>query len=320
MADMNSIVNYQYFIVEEAKSIKLLTFVWYTRQACHKPELIEVNRFGKNTNKWNSSAFIVEKFQKFHGCELVFGVQQSLPEFSYQAINDSIEYEGYGLEVVNILSETLNFKYQLNPLYFEKGRDPEKFHFDNLTSDLILQMRPYFCSDCPKIYFTTQCFVETTEYFTVPIGVPYNAFDKLILPFDLGTWIWTLITFFASYATIFVVYLMKVEVRNIVFGENVEYPSLNVLAHFFELSQNVMPRRNFARFIVMMFILLSFMVRNLYLNDYLQRDMRRPEPIQSEDINQTELVLYVDKRFWNFWNAAKLLAKIVKMYYMNRNY
>jgi hypothetical protein len=85
--DLNDILNFQYFIVDEAKSIKLLTFVWYTRQACHVPQLIEVNRFDKKTKKWKSSKFAIKKCQNFHGCELIIGLENSHPHSAYNISN-----------------------------------------------------------------------------------------------------------------------------------------------------------------------------------------------------------------------------------------
>jgi hypothetical protein len=176
------------------------------------------------------------------------------------------------MELIYLLSEALNFTFRLNPVIsFDKETHMENdkhLLFDDLTYDLVLKMGS---SACQKVYehhcgnfFVAQHFTTTYEFFAVPLGAPYSAYDKFILPFDLDTWIFTFITFFVAFAMIFIVYLLKVETQNLVFGERVSYPSLNILAHFFGLSQVVMPTKNFARFIVMAFILLSFMIRNLY--------------------------------------------------------
>jgi hypothetical protein len=58
------------------------------------------------------------------------------------------------------------------------------------------------------------------------------------------------------------------------------------------------PTRKFARFLVMMFILYSFMIRTLYqggMCDNLQSDMRRPELIQSaDDIKTSGYDVYIE--------------------------
>jgi hypothetical protein len=251
--DMNDILIDQYFVVDEEESIKLLTFVWYTKNACNVPQLIEVNRFDKNTNKWKNSKFSVEKLQNFYGCEVTVYCQQFYPEFQVKRSNDSLKYSGYGVKMVHVLSKVLNFKLEFNDMDY--------------VPDISLFIEPVvdeFDVNFELFFYRIQLYVPASEYLAVPPPVPYDGYEKLYLPFDLATWIWTLIVFAVAFLTIFIVYRMKVEVQNFIFGANVSTPSLNVVAAFCGISQVVMPTRNFARFLVMSFILYSFMIRNLY--------------------------------------------------------
>jgi hypothetical protein len=272
-----AILQYQYFVIEEEKSMKLMTFVWFTKKKCRVLQLIEVNQFDSNLRKWMSSTFVIEKNRNFHGCELVIGVERSLPEMNYHLkethrkdnkifYNKSVVYEGYAFKVMSSLSEALNFKLLLNPAvpYNEMTQMTNTQHevyylYDNLSNDLVLK----FDSNYENLY-VTQLHVPAFECFAVPVGIPYNAYEKLIIPFDSATWILTLITFTVAFTTICAIYLMSLEVQNLVFGENVSTPFLNIFAHFFGLSQIVMPKTNFARYFVMMFVLLSFMIRTMY--------------------------------------------------------
>lgn len=146
--------------------------------------------------------------------------------------------------------------------------------------------------------YATEVNVPVVDFFAVPPPAPYDAYQKLHLPFDLQTWIWTLLVFSVTFITIFVVYRMNVKVQELVFGKNVTTPSLNVLAHFFGLSQVVMPVRNFSRAILMFFILFSFMIRNLYqgmMCEFLQADMRSAKMVQSiEDIDKLGYKYFLD--------------------------
>lgn len=81
--DMTNILQNQYFVLNERKSIKLMTFVWYLKGACHVPQLIEVNRFDKKKRKWNKSEFTIQKHENFHGCKLTIDFIVSYPEFIY---------------------------------------------------------------------------------------------------------------------------------------------------------------------------------------------------------------------------------------------
>ena len=168
-------------------------------------------------------------------------------------------------------------------------------------------------------FYEFQLGVPETNYFAVPPGVPYDSYEKLILPFDFLTWTITFVTFLITFIVIFVVNRMKVEVRNFVYGTSVSTPSLNALAHFFGLSQLKLPKRNFARFILTFFIFFSFMVRNLYqgiMCDYLQKDLRDLEPIQNiKDMVNPAFELYstmeIDDpaNLKKVWTSIELKAK-----------
>lgn len=46
------IIHFEYFMIEEGKSIRLLTFVFHLPKTCFMPLLVEVNRFDKTFQRW----------------------------------------------------------------------------------------------------------------------------------------------------------------------------------------------------------------------------------------------------------------------------
>lgn len=300
--DMNDILQQEYFLVDRDDSIKLLTFIWYTSKACNVPQLVEINRFDKNTNKWKNSKFVIEKTKNFHGCEIIFGFSKLYPEFQFKITSEtSVEYKGYGVELINMMAKALNFSYRFNPFVDVFDKSLGEYHFKDLVPDMKIEFVPgtYFAMTTRR-YCAIQLNVPVSLFFAVPPPVPYDGFEKLYLPFDLATWIWTLIVFAVAFLTIFIVNRMKLEIQNLIFGENVRTPSLNVIAAFCGISQVVMPTRNFARFLVMSFILYSFMIRNLYqglMCEFFQSDLREPKSIKSvEDIDASGFEYYLDSR------------------------
>lgn len=73
-------LNIQYFMVNEQNSVKLVTFQWYSPVLCNELHLFEVNRFSKDTGKWQTPNFIIEKFNNLHGCPFTM-VYSSANEF-----------------------------------------------------------------------------------------------------------------------------------------------------------------------------------------------------------------------------------------------
>jgi hypothetical protein len=303
----DDIIAPQYYFVEDKKSILLMTFIWFTPTTCHVPKLVEVNQFDKKTKKWKDSEFSFEKFENFYGCQLGIELKTSNPEFVIANRTNSMKLEGYGVEIIGVVSEALHFKFRFR--VFEFFNYKKDVHNDKLTVDLEIETRSNH--EVNLTGHKIQLYVPTADYFVVPPGSPYDGYIKFILPFDWPTWILSVLTFFVAFFVIFIVHRMRSDIRDIVFGENVLTPSWNVLAHFFGLSQIVMPRKNFARFLVMSFILLSFMIRNLYqgmMCDYLQSDMREAQRIQSfNDILNYNYSLYIDAQFkWSYDDSQKL--------------
>jgi hypothetical protein len=262
--------NNQYFMMDDGKSIKLMTVEWFGKKSCGWT-LVEINRFEKKEKKWKKSIFWKEKFRSFHGCRLIMGINGLL-----------YNNKSFGDKIMKSLNEPLKF----NILKSYQGTEQSDNTKTIVYTDGIPDFCPSFTTEYNVEYSKDTIYLYLTDvaYFAVPPGTPYDAYQKLYLPFDLQTWILTLMTFAVAFLTILIVYRMNNEVQNFVFGTNVATPSLNVFAHFFGLSQNILPRRNFARFILVSFILLSFVIRNLYqafLCDNFQSDLRGPEPIQS---------------------------------------
>jgi len=116
-------------------------------------------------------------------------------------------------------------------------------------------------------------------------------------------------------------------VRNFVFGRNVTTPTLNVLIAFFGLSQGVLPRRNFARFLLTLFIMWSLIIRTCYqgkLFEYLQGDMRNPEIQTIKELVKHNFIYYYDKTnnaAQDFLNLEdrKLLAAIFRTDKFDKN-
>lgn len=98
--------------------------------------------------------------------------------------------------------------------------------------------------------------------FTVPPGETYTSFEKLFLPFDLPTWMMFLAVFLIAYTFIVFISLFSDQgVADFMFGEKVNTPAINVFVIFMGLGVVRLPRKNFPRFLVMVFLLYCLIMR-----------------------------------------------------------
>lgn len=251
--------------------------------------MYEVNSFNKRTNKWKHSQFTIKKFNNFFSCNLVFG-QWDFEPGGYRDTE-------YLAKIISGLQKSLNFKLKINSLLDDKLTNNLHYVNPNLTVDLLIWHNSVNELKIGIIsYHITQPFMFLPTKLVVPPGEAYDEYEKLLLPFDEHTWLLIGLTFIAAFSTIFFCKFMSASVRNFVFGRNVSSPSLNIFMIFCGIAQVVLPRRNFARFLVMMFILYSLIIRTAWQSQmfkFLQKEMRRPQIQSLDELIAKKLPLYV---------------------------
>lgn len=286
-----------------------MTFVWYTPGKCNIPQLIEINKFHKKENRWQSSTFAIKKFFNFHGCRLVFGAKPHINALRINAgPNGSFSYEGYIPRMIKGLEHNLNYTWFFNPTINKTS----KFHF-NITNNLVV------CEECHnrdhvrmRKLAITQSYMFYHKLMTVPPGEEYNCYEKLVMPFDSIVWLLIWITFTISFIAIFIVNSMELSKRNFVFGTNVQTPSLNVAILFFGIAQSNPPRRNFARFLIMMFMLYSMIIRTAWqgkIFEFMQKEVRKPEVQSIDKMIEKNFTIYVYDRFALYFNGSDIVDK-----------
>jgi len=97
--------------------------------------------------------------------------------------------------------------------------------------------------------------------FVVPPGEPYTALEKMFIMFDMETWIAIITFLIIGLVTIGAVNLMSRKAQDFVYGRNVITPTMNMFEVFLCGAQVRLPGRNFARFLLMMFIIWCLIIR-----------------------------------------------------------
>lgn len=163
--------------------------------------------------------------------------------------------------------------------------------FDNGTStgamEMVINADADFTLGMYTITYLRSTFMTASEFYysvpfilIVPPGANFTAFEKLFRPFQITVWILLLFAFFTAASVITVVKLQTKRVRDFVFGSKNKSPYLNILSVFMGVSMPLLPRKNFARSLLMMFLLFSIVKRTLYqgaLFQFIQADDRNKE-------------------------------------------
>jgi hypothetical protein len=131
--------------------------------------------------------------------------------------------------------------------------------------------------------------------FLIPPGKPYTQFEKMFMMFQAEVWLAIGVTFAMILTLIQVINLMSTRIRNIFNGNDIRSPALNFISVFFFGAQHRVPRNDFARCILILFIVWTLIIRTCYqstLYKLLQLDLRRPRFESIDQLVENNFTLY----------------------------
>lgn len=164
--------------------------------------------------------------------------------------------------------------------------EKEKFAFTLISFDIGLgyNKRPQLLIH-PLVYKYLQVLV--------PPVMPYSQAEKPLMPFNTELWINILVTFLTALVVIFY---------------------LNVAIIFFGYGKIVLPKKCFARFILVLFVMFSLVIRTAYQTrsfDLLQQPLFRPEVETVDELYENDYVVYIHPTYANTWHNTDLVNRQV---------
>lgn len=271
-----SIDNVDFLVNDDNKSMELVSGFMFSSEKCRSNKFVVINRFERATMRWETPDFYPAKYQNFHGCLLTVA----------RAHRDGIVEE-----ILRSHAQSCNFK-----LEFERENAKTK----NNGIDLLATSQ---INGWNTVTVTGYAFdIESIKVF-VPPGESYSQLEKMLLPFDQETWISILVTVATALLTIQVISFCSIKVRNFVFGQNNTTPTMNLLDIFLNGGQIKVPTRNFARFLLVLFIIWSLIVRTCYQSktfETLQVEVKKPRIRTIAEIVENDFTLVGDESLRNY--------------------
>lgn len=226
-------------------------------------------------------------FDDLHGCPVTIPTFHRPPGMIID--EETGRMSGFDVQILQWLSEKLNFRIRemrLNGSNQWGTYDPstekmtgalkEVFNGDAhfaIGSYILRSNRSEFF-DFSFTYCTTPLLV------TIPLGERYTSFEQLIKPFDIVIWSLMLAMFVISIWAIFVIHMKFRRMKDFVYGTRIRSPIINIMVVIFGGSQRRLPKRNFARFMLMMLLIFCLVQRNVYqglLYIFVTGNQRHPE-------------------------------------------
>ena len=98
----------------------------------------------------------------------------------------------------------------------------------------------------------------------IPPGRSYTSFEKLFMPYKVYVWTVIGIIFVVGMISIILLRYSNKTLKDLVLGRENKSPILNMLNSSMGGSLAVLPNRNFARFLLMVWILFTLIMRSVY--------------------------------------------------------
>lgn len=287
----------------DVNGISVLTYFPFQGHHCSHTSPTLINEFfnGKFIN--SSANFFPTKITDLQACSIrVATSNNSKPYiFTTKLGNGSVELHGREITVLNALAKSLNFK--VNYVYIGK----EGILLENGTAEGIYKELVDATADMAiadmwlkanrlKFIDATSSYINQQIAFVIPPGLELTSFEKYLRPMDAWTWIISMLTIALAFIVIYIVRRKPLHVQNFVFGDRVRDPYLNVLVGLFGGSQTVLPLQNFARFILMMYLIFCLIMRSLYqgsLYRFLQTKIYHKEVQSIDEMAERDYKFYL---------------------------
>jgi len=265
------------FVIDNANNdwIYLTKLDYYHPGNCNQITFASINVFSRSELRWLNQTFFTEHFKNFNNCTMNVATgayHQKL--FGVKKLDVK-----YTKKLLDVLKQTLNF----TPVY------------DDGTREIDLTIWMAFQNDGKK-YQISRRFDFLQVKFMIAKGQVESPFLKLTKPFDTEVWIYLGCSMFIGLLTIQIVLRCRRQARNFVFGRNVTTPTLNMWQIFNGLGMITLPSRNFARFILILYIIFCLIVRVGYqakLYQFLQQDFRIDDIHTIDDLLQRNFTFFV---------------------------
>uniref|UniRef100_A0A3F2ZEL8 Uncharacterized protein n=1 Tax=Phlebotomus papatasi TaxID=29031 RepID=A0A3F2ZEL8_PHLPP len=247
----------------------MYTYFPYTPNHCGLVKPVITGIFEENTFVSDVEIF-PSKVSNFHGCNLTVGTFNVPPYVILKKQEDGDYFlDGFEGIMIRILSNRLNFSMIVKQ---PKGRWGN-FNFENSTGAKLLLYKGevnFTLGGFSLAFSLNDSLLYTTAHLTthltvmIPPGRPLTPIEKLFLPFDLNTWSCLSVCFIVSAIVVSVTKFIMPQRRDFIFGRANNSPFINAINVFLGGSLYDTPRRNFARFLLMLWILLSLVLRSSY--------------------------------------------------------
>lgn len=312
------IYNVNILVEDNDGNISMITFMPFKENECGQTTPTIINSYEVQFSSWKSPIYFPRKINNLFKCPIKIAIFETPPFLSKSTETGKIS--GSDIELVNGLAEALNFRVDTNFM-----TEPGSWGtiYDNGTStgalkkvidgDIDLTVGGWYLTKLRLKYMSnSESYYAMPLILVIPPGAQLTAFGKLFRPFHNIVWIVLVLTLLFGVLIIFIIKLQSNEIKRFIFGMETSKPYFNMLIALAGGSQTVLPSRNFARFLLMTFLLFCLVIRTLYqgaLFQFLQADDREKEAQTIDELMDKGFDFYMYPSFQDLSQHLKFFKR-----------
>lgn len=250
------------------QSISVWTFIPFSDVGCNKTDPFLLAKFANGSFNPQPQLFFPDKFQNFHNCPLKVATFESLSPSVLRTDYTNGSYRLYGRDVEVMTTLAKNFNFLLDIFYVTPyggwgsvtppvgaiGRAIRR-ESDFIIGNIMLKYERSLFMDFSYVYFIDNLVLM------LPPGSLLSSFKKMFRPFGTIVWMFISGTLLIGFFVISLLEFQSQPIKDLFYGEGVSNPYLNVLAALFGGTQRILPKKTFARIILMVFLMYCLVIR-----------------------------------------------------------
>lgn len=320
------VVNVNIVYEEENGTVLIESYSPFDPFHCGNTKPRSVNSFKDGMFEHDVRSLYTEKLHNLHECPIrVATSNNSAPYvFAEKHRNGSYRLHGRDILLINALAQALGFKIKYvfvgeEGYLLENGTAQGPFEMllrgeaDLIIADYWLKVNRL------KFLDSTTPYTNQHIAFIIPPGAALTSLEKFVKPLGYYTWLLLIIYITVGLIVIYCIGKGSTKLQEFVFGSGVKDPYINVVVAIFGGSQTVVPQRNFARFLLMMFILYCLVMRTLYtgsLYRFLQSKVYHKEAQSIDEMIKKEFEFYTVKAIADLIQAqSRIYERLMKSFF-----
>lgn len=260
-------------IFRSGKLIKIMSFLPFENSKCGDTTPKVINTFVNGVFTKSVESIFPDKFKNLQTCSVrVSTFEDKLSVIRKQNPDLSVELSGFDIEILTEFSKLLNFKTEIK---FYEGPQPWGSFYPNGSVDGSLGEvlngradvaigRYYLLIERIQIADSSFAYYSFPNVFVISPGKDLTNFEKLLRPFKSLVWISLLATLMLALVVVLILNYKLKKYKSFVIGTDVQHPVLNILIGVLGGAQPTLPKRNFARFLLALFLMFCLVLRNAY--------------------------------------------------------